>query len=328
MSHFEKYLSNAYQLQVTQQQGDSVIAGKLVAKNPAAKLPEALIVNAIPRFVAGAGYVDNFGVQWNMFRSTQLDSYTGKNLTAERFWTNTKWTPALLAGKTILEVGSGAGRFTEILLAAGAQVVSFDYSTAVDANFKNNQHRGDLFLFQGDIFNLPVPDEYFDFVFCYGVLQHTPDPAQAFANIARKLKPGGQISVDVYWKDGKISPWKSKYLWRPITTRISPAVLLRWLQFFIPLWFPFDTVLKRIPFFGNYLGALIPCWNYLDLPLPWKDKVQWAIMDTFDALAPQYDLPATKDELQSWFAQNGYTSFEVFPGSNGLVGNTTKPMRQ
>ena len=36
------------------------------------------IVNSIPRFVKGAdNYAASFGVQWQVWRKTQLDSYTG-----------------------------------------------------------------------------------------------------------------------------------------------------------------------------------------------------------------------------------------------------------
>jgi 2-polyprenyl-3-methyl-5-hydroxy-6-metoxy-1,4-benzoquinol methylase len=76
-------------------------------------------------------------------------------------------------------VGSGAGRFTQILLRSGAQVFSGDYSSAV----------ANLNLFQGDIYHLPVPEAHFDKVFCYGVLQHTPDVKKAFMSLVPYVKP-------------------------------------------------------------------------------------------------------------------------------------------
>jgi hypothetical protein len=33
--------------------------------------------NGIPRFVSESNYADNFGMQWNYFAKTQLDSYSG-----------------------------------------------------------------------------------------------------------------------------------------------------------------------------------------------------------------------------------------------------------
>jgi SAM-dependent methyltransferase len=100
----------------------------------------------------------------------------------------------------ILEAGCGAGRFTEVLISTGATVISFDLSNAVEANYENNNDKGDLLIFQGDIYNIPFPDNYFDYVFCYGVLQHTPDPDESYRQIFSKLKPGGKISIDYYLK--------------------------------------------------------------------------------------------------------------------------------
>ena len=130
--------------------------------------------------------------------------------------------------------------------------------------------------------------------------------------------------MDVYHKDGKIRPWKSKYLWRPITSRIEPQRPFGFLKIFIPIWLPFDTVIKCIPVLRNYLGAVIPCWNYFYMEMPWKEKVQWAIMDTFDALAAKYDIPATKNDVHTWLQGCGYSEYEVFEGGNGLVANGVK----
>ncbi|MBI2453781.1 class I SAM-dependent methyltransferase [Candidatus Peregrinibacteria bacterium] len=320
--HFERFFESRYALHTTEMHGDDIISGKLVSRDR--RHMEISIENSIPRFVSGDNYAGNFGLQWNHFRSTQLDSFTGKPLTKARFDATAKWTADDMRGKTVLEAGSGAGRFTEILLAMQARVVSFDYSGAVDANYKNNAGKGETLFFQGDIFNIPFSDKLFDFVFCHGVLQHTPNPEQAFYVLERKVKSGGRISIDIYHKDGKIRPWKSKYIWRPLTTRIAPERLLAFLKVFIPLWLPFDTVIKAVPLVRNYVGAVVPCWNYFYTRLPLKQQIQWAIMDTFDALGAKYDIPVTLCDVERWFRKCGYKKYEVFEGGNGIVGNGTK----
>jgi SAM-dependent methyltransferase len=204
--------------------------------------------------------------------------------------------------------------------------VAFDYSAAVDACRENNGHFENLIVLQCDIFDMPFRAAAFDYVFCHGVLQHTPDPKAGFQALARLVKPGGRLSIDVYRKDGLIRPWKSKYIWRPLTTRMKPERLLAFLEWFIPKWLPIDTFIKRIPKLGNYLGSIIPCWNYHLTDLAPEQKVAWAIMDTFDALAPAYDLPVRLEDVRRWFDALGWPEVEVRPGGNGVVGNGRRPL--
>jgi SAM-dependent methyltransferase len=323
-SHFDRYLAGRYRLNVGQASADDVIEGRLVPLGGGATVS---IKEGIPRFCLRDNYTGNFGLQWNKFRSTQLDSVSGLPLTANRFWRNTKWTPDELRGKRVLEAGSGAGRFTEILLAAGAQVVSFDYSSAVSANFANNAHRGDLFLFQGDVYDIPFPDDYFDYVFCYGVLQHTPDGPRAYRCLFQKLKPSGKISIDYYRSRWVPTPHSTpKYIWRPITRRMRPEKLLRLIQFYMPWYLPFDTAIRSVPVMGKAVCALIPvpCWNYLESGLNRKQRLEWAIMDTFDALGAAYDRPKTLAQVKEMVDSPRNAITEVFYGSNGVVANVVK----
>src|SRR4051794_21881431 len=55
----------------------------------------------IPRFVPESNYADSFGMQWNKFRQTQLDSYSGHPISANRFWKATGWRPKDLAGQWV-----------------------------------------------------------------------------------------------------------------------------------------------------------------------------------------------------------------------------------
>ena len=183
----------------------------LVCKECGAAYP---VVKGIPRFVEPGNYSSSFGYQWNLHRQAQLDSHSGLPISRRRVYQTTGW-PEELKGDLVLEAGSGAGRFTEVLVATGAHVFSFDYSSAVEANHENNGKAANLHLFQGDIFRIPVKQAAFDKVFCLGVLQHTPDPEAAFQSLVKYVKPGGQLVIDVYakrltalrsWKYGLFSP--------------------------------------------------------------------------------------------------------------------------
>src|SRR5215831_70341 len=183
------------------------------------------VSKGIPRFVPPDNYAASFGMQWNRHRRTQLDSFTSRPISRERLFAATRW-PERLDGQCVLEAGSGAGRFTEVLLSTGAFVYSFDYSTAVDANFASNGHSDHVVLFQGDIFNIPLKPSTFDKVLCLGVLQHTPDPARAFRSLVAQVRPGGELVVDLYAKRlTALVSWK--YLLRPITKRMNAERLYR-----------------------------------------------------------------------------------------------------
>lgn len=307
-----------YALEVFEESDDRVKSGKLVDNDRR----EIAIINYIPRFVLSGNYADSFGLQWNLFRTTQLDSYSRTNLTEDRFYSGSRWSRSEMKGQRILEAGCGAGRFTEILLSAGAKVYSFDYSNAVEICYRNNA-QNDLCVFQGDIYDIPLERESFDRVFCYGVLQHLPDPKRAFMNLVCYLKRGGKISVDVYLKDGRITGWKSKYIWRPITTKMRPRHLLKIVQWYVPRWLPIDTFLQGKPSLRGF-RLLIPCWNYVGWPLADEQRRKWAILDTFDALSARYDKPQTIEEVTSWFEEASLKDVMISKGGNGIVANATK----
>lgn len=188
------------------------------------------IINHIPRFVTdpNQNYTQNFGVQWNKFSKTQIDDKNQKQ-SETRFFATTNWQPEELAGKNILEAGSGAGRFTRVILEkTSAHLWSFDYSEAVEANWQNNSDiaGGRLHLFQASIYEIPLPEASFDKVFCFGVLQHTPDFEASVKNLIKYAKIGAEIVVDFYPIKGFWTKIHAKYLLRPLTKRMSHQTLL------------------------------------------------------------------------------------------------------
>lgn len=271
---------------------------------------------------------ESFGFQWAKFKTTQLDSHTGLSLTLTRFFSSTKWKPKDLNGKSVLEAGSGAGRFTEVLLDAGAIVTTFDASVAIDVNRENNAGKGDVKFLRADIYDIPVPDGSFDFVFCYGVIQHLPDAEKALQSLVSKLKPGGRISIDHYLKTSALDPFNQpKYFWRRWTVGMEPERLLHIISAYMPIWLPINSLIQLIPYFGPKIAALtmIPCWNYLRSGLNRQQRLEWAILDTFDALSPVYDTPRTLEEVRELVARcEGLTDITVFYGSNGVVANAVK----
>ena len=281
------------------------------------------IERGIPRFVPRDNYASSFGYQWNKFRTTQLDSHTGVPISRDRFYKSTEWSAEGLKGKSVLEVGCGAGRFTEILLSTGAAVVALDYSSAVDACWTNHCLHPNLSVVQGDIYNLPFCPATFDYVLCLGVLQHLPDVKRAFMSLVPQLKSGGRLAVDVYRKWLGTVFW-SKYWVRPFTRRIEPNRLFERVQKWVPVLLPMSTILGRIPVAGRKLRYLLPVANYDGVfPLTDAQIREWAILDTFDMLSPRYDQPQTAATLRSWLEEAGMTDIKVFRPAH-LVGQGRK----
>jgi SAM-dependent methyltransferase len=284
------------------------------------------IRGGIARFVADEAYTASFGEQWRRYRLTQIDRENGTRITADRLYETSGWRPSDLAGQHVLEVGCGAGRFTQVLLDAGAFVTAVDYSSAVEACLENNRDRSELLVVQADLFALPLAEKTFDRVLCYGVLQHTPDPARAFRALLPFLRPGGHLAVDCYRKTPWTNRWTAKYWWRPLTRRLPPNVLRRVVEAYVPRWLPIDTAVQRIPILWRLIPAIVPCYNYTGmLPLTREQVVSWAVLDTFDGLAPRFDLPQTLETVRSWFDEARLEDIQVRPGGTGIVGTARRP---
>jgi len=278
------------------------------------------IINNIPRFVPHEDYTNTFGFQWDLHRKTQLDSHTGLSISRDRLFEVTRW-PKNMEGQTILEAGSGAGRFTEVLLETGVEVFSFDYSSAVDANFSNNVHYDNLHLFQGDIYNIPLRKYSFNKVLCLGVIQHTPDPEKAFKSLSQYVCAGGELVIDVYNKSlFSLLHWK--YLLRPLTKRMNKDRLYTHIKSVVPTLLPISIFLRR--FTGKTGTRLLPITEYSYLGLPYELNKQWAILDTFDMYSPTYDRPQTLKHVRQWFEEAEFREIEVRYGSNGIVGKGIK----
>jgi SAM-dependent methyltransferase len=279
------------------------------------------IVNGVPRFVPADGYAGSFGYQWNRHKSTQLDSFTGLPVSRERLFAASKWAPQL-HGQTILEAGSGAGRFTEILAGTGAQVFTFDLSSAVDANRANNQRFPNVHFAQGDILNAPFQYNAFDKVICLGVIQHTPDPCAAFRSLARHVKPGGSIVIDCYSSHlTSLLHWK--YLLRPITTRMDKQRLYSIIENVVPPLLPVAATLSN--FLGPVGARLLPILQYRHLGLSPELNRQWSILDTFDMYSPAFDRPQTTRRVRRWFEECGLIEIDVRRGANGIVASGRRP---
>lgn len=89
---------------------------------------------------------------------------------------------------TVLDAGSGRGAWKTVILGSAEHYHSIDTGPRGD-------HKP---TWVGDICDMgQVPDGTYDAVVCHQVLEHVREPANAVAEMARVLKPGGRAVISV-----------------------------------------------------------------------------------------------------------------------------------
>lgn len=109
--------------------------------------------------------------------------------------------PDQAEGKTLLDVGCGAGHLAEYLTKEKSlSVTGIDLSEVGVEKSKERVPSGD---FRVHDLSQPMPfdDASFDFVWCSEVLEHLFSPLFALQEIRRILKPQGQLMVTVPYHD-------------------------------------------------------------------------------------------------------------------------------
>lgn len=253
-------------------------------------------------------YADSFGTQWAKYRNVQIDRYNGTNISYRHLEMFTQGDINALRDKTILEIGSGAGRFTDHLVDIGNTVITVD-PTAIFSNAALGVPN--LIPVRADLFDVPVNRERVDVVFCRGVTQHTVSTRRAIKRLFDYVKPGGLVLFDVYhfkW----FTPFVTKYWVRPFVRNI-PA------QKFIPLaekWVP-----RLLRFKSNYVVPVLPKnklgINIANQIVPIADytrvaalrspqaQIEWSVLDTVDMYTPRYDRPMTWSGIMRTLSEVG-----------------------
>jgi len=275
------------------------------------------IISGVPRFVTPENYASSFGYQWNKYAKLQLDSCNGTTSSRDRFYGITEWHPEDLRSKRVLDAGCGAGRFAEVALAADADVIAMDLSRAVEACQLNLGTSPKLQVMQASIYEMPFEPGSFDYVYCIGVIQHTPDPKHSVMKLCQMVKPGGRIGLWIYEQD-----WKShigtvgfKYLLRPWTMKMSRQQVEDFSNLLERVCWPVNRVARRCGLPGKIIMRMLPvaCAYLQDLPLSDEDFRAWVRLDTFDMYSPAHDHPQTFPTVASWLREAGFTDIRRHP---------------
>jgi ubiquinone/menaquinone biosynthesis C-methylase UbiE len=122
-----------------------------------------------------------------------------------------------VSGKSLLDLGCGAGENSVYFALRGAHCVATDYSPGmVEVALKLAEANG--VKIEGRVINameIDYPDNTFDIVYAANLLHHIPDPMVTIREIHRVLKPGGQMC---FWDPLKHNPVINVY--RKIATEV------------------------------------------------------------------------------------------------------------
>lgn len=137
-----------------------------------------------------------------------------------------------LAGnpKSVLDVPCGTGRFWDVLAEDPGRVIhASDYNqTMIDAGMANRPQRitQRIRSFQASAFELPVPDDYVDSIFCIRFVHHLGEPEQRLQLLREFHRVTRDTVIVSLWVDGnykamrrrtqdehrKVHPYQNRFL--------------------------------------------------------------------------------------------------------------------
>ncbi len=181
--------------------------------------------------------------------------------------------------KNVLEIGCGTGQLSIYFsLGTNNKIVAFDptiESLNLAKNFAKKNEITNIEFVNADIFDDVLVENYFDFIWCNGVLHHTKNPYKAFEIVSKSLKDNAYILVGLYNKIGRIRTIIRKY--------ISKLFGIKFLEMF-------DPTLKN-------------------LKISEEERKSWIKDQYFHPIEKLHTL----DEVLTWFKKNNIEYINSIP---------------
>ncbi|MES1206468.1 MAG: class I SAM-dependent methyltransferase [Pseudomonadota bacterium] len=157
-------------------------------------------------------------------------------------------------GDRILEVGSGGGHVLRMF--KRSRLTAVDVSDVFLKIARENLSGYDVRFIQGEVAQLGLPAASFDRIICTEVLEHTTNPEEILAEIARLLTPTGRAVITV---PNDLLIMDLKHIVRLTPVRWLFATKIDWggNEFHIHKWRPaeFRSLLERFFVVEQYRSA-------------------------------------------------------------------------
>ena len=217
-------------------------------------------------------------------------------------------TPRDFTGQLVLDAGCGFGRHARFAARYGAEVVAIDSSAEAVASCQANLGGAmRAHVIQGDINRPPLRRGRFDLVFSYGVLHHVPDAVATFRTLGELVRSGGRLSIWVYGPRQGATRVVTGAL-RGAAAAMTPEQLHTFSRSIASVL----RVFSHTPY--RFLGPIPPFGSILS-HLPVHDHHRWpfdvVVADVYDRLRVPVTGTYRGEELERWYAENGYADIKV-----------------
>ncbi len=160
-------------------------------------------------------------------------------------------------------------------------------SLEVAQKFFDKENIKNIKIIEGDVLNKNIlPQNYFDIIWCSGVLHHTEDPYLGFQNLTNFLKKDGYIIIGLYNKYTRIRTNLRRFIYSKIKNKKIKRHFL----------FTFDPILRSMKkkLFKN------------------RHKIAAWIMDQYHhPVESQHSI----DEVFKWFKKNQVEILNYYPNN-------------
>ena len=212
----------------------------------------------------------------------------------------------LIAGKTVLEIGTGAGAFLRNLTGARHAYGLDQSSIGTKIAREYFKDKSNVTIITEDM--MKHTGQY-DVVIADQVLHHLPDTYKALERTVRLVKPWGLVMFYVYKKKAPIREFMDNFL-RYFTTRLSDEHCLLFSKFM--LW-----VGKRL----TKISLPLQRWVYWNLFKCFYNESFWHsnnLRVNFDWYSPKIAHRHTKAEVYKWIKNLNLKTDFLHVGESGI----------